>query len=113
MKREVFVAGSLRIETGRDWNGRFYICADSRCSLLCRSRKEVLQFAKWPTKTASGDSLRSWLSSLEAADAERECARRDPQPDSPLTDELLATGFGPECHELDESDPNHQTRTII
>jgi len=25
----------------------------------------------------------------------------------------LATGFGPEVHALDESDPNYQTRTVL
>ena len=108
MKRDVFVAGSLRVETARDWNGRYYICADSRAAVLRRSRKEVLSFAKWPSKTPSGDRLREWLDGFE----DHQTPPSDPQPESSLTDEHLATGFGPECH-LDETDPNHNTKTII
>jgi hypothetical protein len=40
----------------------------------------------------------------------RDEQRKPKQEDN--TEELLATGFGPECH-LDEADPNYMTRTVI
>jgi hypothetical protein len=45
---------------------------------------------------------------MEQLDADREASKVS----DGLTAEHVATGFGPECH-LDESDPNHKTRTII
>jgi hypothetical protein len=111
VKREVFESRGLRIETSRDWSGRFYIAWRPNVSMFFRDRKALTKWAGYPPKTATRDSLFSWLDSLEAADAVRETASRDPQPDSQLSDELLATGFGPEVF-LDESDPNHQTRSI-
>jgi hypothetical protein len=92
-------------------NGRYYIAYRPQVSMFFRDRKALTRWCAYPTKTATRDSLFSWLDSLEAADAVRETASRDPQPDSQLSDELLATGFGPEVF-LDESDPNYQTRTI-
>jgi hypothetical protein len=108
MKRDTFVAGGLRIETARDWDGRWFIAWKPHVSQYFRDPKVMLRWVAWPVKTPTGDSLRSWIASLTAADAER--ANRKAA--EPARDELLATGFGPECH-LDESDPNHNTRTII
>ena len=112
MKRERFEAKTLWIETSRDWNGRYWIAWKPDVSLYFRDCPAMVKWLSWPKGTPTRTSLDSWLDSLAAADAERESRSRDPQPDLPLTDELLATGFGPECH-LDESDPNHQTRTVI
>jgi hypothetical protein len=111
MKREAFETRGLKIETSRDWNGRYYIAWRPNVSMFFRERKALTRWCGYPVKTPSRDALFSWLDSLEAADAARETASRDPQPDSQLSDELLATGFGPEVF-LDESDPNHLTRTI-
>jgi len=57
---------------------------------------------------------------MEAIDQERVSKKAQPLTGGPLMEgkapnlsqELLATGFGPECHGLDESDPQFQTRTI-
>lgn len=108
------------IETGRDWNGRFYIAYSGGASVFIRDLKELRRFLKVPKGIPSRESLDSWLASLEAMDAER--AQKQHQPlssdtavkgsEPSLSQELLATGFGPECH-LDESDPNYSTRTII
>lgn len=102
------------IETGRDWNGRFYIAYSNGASLFIRDLKELRRFLKVPKGIASRESLDSWLASLEAMDKERE-AKREPhtQEGEGLSDELLATGFGPEVHALDESDPNFATKTVI
>jgi len=111
MKRETLhLPGGMSIETGKDWNGRYFICYAKNASVIVRTNKEVKQFLKLSIKTTSRDSLDSWLASLAAADESKT------QPNQPknqaLSEELLQTGFGPECH-LDESDPNHQTRTVI
>jgi len=45
---------------------------------------------------------------LESSDQQRQHPKADG-----LSPELLATGFGPEAHGLDESDPNYLTRTVI
>lgn len=108
MKRDAFQANGLRIETSRDWDGRWFICWRPHVSIHCRDRKAVLKFAAWPAKTPTGDALRSWLASMEQMDAEREAAKSG----DGLTPEHVATGFGPECH-LDETDPNYSTKTII
>jgi len=52
------------------------------------------------------ESLDSWLASLADMDA----ARQKPSPKEGLSDELLATGFGPEVHE--EEDPTANTKMI-
>lgn len=96
MKREVFEAKGLRIETSRDWNGRWFIAWKPHVSQAFRETKTLLRWVAWPVKTPTGDSLRSWLASLAAADDEREASRAEP-----AREEVLATGFGPECH-LDE-----------
>jgi len=108
MKRETLhLQGGLSIETGKDFNGRFFIAYAKNASVFIRDTKELKNFLRLPTKTPSRDSLDSWLASLAAHDS----STREPQQPA-LTDEHLATGFGPECH-LDESDPNHDTKTII
>ena len=72
MKRDAFQANGLRIETSRDWNGRWFACWKPNASIHCRDRKSVLRFAAWPPKTPTGDALRSWLTSMEQLDADRE-----------------------------------------
>jgi hypothetical protein len=69
-----------------------------------RDVKEMLRWIGWPRKTPTDEALRAWLADLAVADAKRQGNDEGPERDD-------ATGFGPEAH-LDESDPNHQTRTI-
>ena len=104
MKRDAFVAGGLRIETARDWDARWFVCWKPHVSIHCRSRKEVLKFAAWPVKTPTGDSLRSWLDSLEQMDQER-VTKKEKAEDPALSPELLATGWGPEVHLATEAEP--------
>lgn len=118
MKRETLhLPGGMSIETGKDFNGRFFIAYAKNASVFIRDAKELRSFLKLPIKTSSRESLDSWLASLEGFDKGKgaqpltsEAAAEQTSPS--LSQELLATGFGPECH-LDESDPNHNTRTII
>lgn len=90
------------VETYRDTNGRCYVAYSNGGSVFCRTEKELRQFLKIPKSIPMRGVLESWLESLQAADTERDESSRQ---------ELIATGFGPECH-LDESDPNYQTKTI-
>jgi len=109
MKRDTFQVTGLRIERQYDrWNGALFVAWKPNVSMCFRTRKELLKFCSWPAKTPTGDKLREWLNSFEVNETQVD----DPQPQSSLTEEHLTTGFGPGCH-LDETDPNHQTRTII
>jgi hypothetical protein len=121
MKRErLHLSVHTSIETGRDWNGRFYIVYSNNASVFLRCSKDVRKWLKLPSKIPSREAYDSWIASLEAADQERVSKKAQPLTSEPLMEgkspnlshELLATGFGPECH-LDESDPNHNTRTVI
>jgi hypothetical protein len=109
VKTERFhVPGALLVVAYNDrWNGLSYIAWKPDVSMHFRERKDLLRFCSWPTKTPTGDALRAWLNEVE-----QEAAPKDQPQETPLSSEALATGFGPECH-LDETDPNHQTRTII
>jgi hypothetical protein len=112
MKRErLHLSVHTSIETGRDWNGRFYIVYSNNASVFLRCPKEVRKWLKLPTKIPMREAYDSWIASLEAADAAR--GKKAEPVEEGLSEELLATGFGPEVHGLDESDPNHNTRTVI
>lgn len=107
MKTDLFTAPGLRIERRWDkWNGADFVAWKPHVSQGFATRKELLKFVAWPAKTPTGDRIREWLDSFEQKQDQA------PAPAAALSDELLATGFGPECH-LDEADPNHNTRTII
>ena len=121
MKRErLHLSRHQSIETYRDWNGRAYIACSSNASVLFRDVGELRRWLKLPKGIPSRESFDSWIASLEAADQERVSKRAEPltrellvEGASPsLSQELLQTGFGPECH-LDKSDPQFQTRTIL
>lgn len=116
MKRETFEAPGLRVERQWDrWNGALFIAWKPHVSMAFRERKLLLKFVAWPTKTPTGDRFREWLNSFEQQPNETEPLTSPPLvqgSEASLSQELLATGFGPECH-LDESDPNYQTRTVI
>jgi len=107
MKRETFAHPGIRIETWFD-GIRHYVCWKPHVSVFCANRKEVLRFMAWPPKTPTGDALRDWLTEIEERDAVRKTAIREPQPDLPLSDELLATGWGPETFDID----NDNTRMV-
>lgn len=108
MKSQRFQAPGLLVERQFDrWNGELFIAWKPHVSQAFRERKALLRFIAWPAKTPTGDALREWLKGF------------DPEPAPPaepagpaISPELAATGFGPECH-LDETDPNHNTRTVI
>jgi hypothetical protein len=106
MKADTFTAPGLLVTRQWDrWNGPLFIAWKPSVSMAFRERKALLKFVAWPAKTPTGDRFREWLASFEQQAPE-------PAPDaSELSQDLMATGFGPECH-LDETDPNYNTRTI-
>jgi hypothetical protein len=96
MKREVFNRPGIRITTWYD-GVRNFCCWKPGTSVFCANRKEVLRFMAWPPKTPTGDALRDWLTEIEESDAKR----AKPAEQQGLTPELLATGWGPETHDID------------
>jgi len=101
------------IETYRDWNGRAYIACSSSASMLFRDVAELRRWLKLPKGIASREALDSWIASLEAMDADRAIKREQLPKNEGLSEELMATGFGPEVHAIEESDPNFATKTVI
>ena len=111
MKRDRLAISRFQsVETYVDWSGRVFIAYSSGASVIVRDVKALRKFLGLALKTPSREALESWLVSLAAIDDERQT--RKTQQQTGLSKEVLETGFGPECH-LDESDPNHQTRTVI
>ena len=102
-KRDAFVAKGLRIETWRDFDGRAFVCWKPDVSIYCRTRKEVLRFAAWPSKTPTGDALRAQLDSWEAMDRERKGVVAEP-----VGDANVEGSFDPLAHDVD----NDNTRMI-
>lgn len=107
-KAAFFTGPTIRIESRRDHNGRLFIAWKPHVSMAFTDRKTLLRWLGWPIKTPTGDALRAWLDELESSDKGAK-----PKATDGLSAEHIATGFGPEVHGVDESDPNHQTRTII
>ena len=111
MKRDRLAISRFQsVETYVDFDGRVFIAYSSGASIIVRDVKALRKFLGLALKTPSREALESWLVSLAAIDDERQT--RKTQQQTGLSKEVLETGFGPECH-LDESDPNHQTRTVI
>ena len=95
------------IETSLDANGRYWIAYSNGASVFLRDTKELRRFLKLPRGIPSRERFDAWLQEIVSTS---DTARHDTS--TGPSKELLATGFGPECH-LDESDPNYATRTVI
>ncbi len=68
MRRErLHLPGGMSVETGQDWNGRFFIAYGKRASVFLRCEKELRRFLKLPLKTTSREALDSWLVSLQGS----------------------------------------------
>jgi hypothetical protein len=102
------------VETYRDAGcSRVYIAYSNNASALFCDVKALRKWLKLPKGVASRDSFDSWIASIEAADQQRAFnkagAIQDTSPS--LSQELLATGFGPKAFQDDE-DPTARTRMI-
>ena len=104
MKRErLHLQGGMSIETGPDWNGRYFVAYRKGTSMFFRDVKAMRKFLALPLKTASREALDSWLASLQAADEAKQAKREQPQaPDG--------TSFDPLAH---EEDPALSTKMVI
>jgi hypothetical protein len=78
-------------------NGRFFIAYDKGASVFLRCPNDVRRWLKLPAKIPMRESYDSWIASLEAADAKP----------SPNLLPIRSSG------ELDPSDPNYQSKTVI
>jgi hypothetical protein len=69
MKRErLHLSQTTTVETGKDWNGRFFIAYDKGASVFLRCPIAVRKWLKLPAKIPMRESYDSWIASLEAAD---------------------------------------------
>ncbi len=95
----LFVERSLR----KEGPSPVYVAWKPNTSRLFYDKTNLLKFCAWPKSLPTGQALRDWLDSFDD---------QLPAPNTHNHDRIVAEGFGPEAH-LDESDPNHQTKTVI
>ena len=108
MRRDALKLSSHQfVETGKDFNGRFFIAYSSGSSVFIRSATDLRRFLKIPKALPMRASLDAWLQELESSDQGVK-----PNPIDGLSAEHIATGFGPEVHGLDDSDPQFKTRMV-
>lgn len=109
MKRErLHLSAYQSIETGRDAGGRYWVAYSSGASMFFRDVKMLRRFLRLPVGIPSRASFDAWIASLDAADAAKGTAEV-----VPIGDANVEGSFDPLAHALDESDPNHNTRTTI
>lgn len=94
------------VETGLDWNHRYYIVYSNNASIFTRDLKELRRFLKIPKGVPSRDSLDSWLASLEAMDKER--VAKKVKLAEPVPHVAVDGSFDPLAHDVD----NDNTRMI-
>jgi len=130
MKPEVLhLSATCTVTTDIDTNGRWFITLSNGSTRFFRCPIAARKHLKLPLGIPSRSSYDAWIESLKAADAERASKRAGAQTptdtsvpltsetpiahaSSSLSQEHLATGFGPECH-ADEIDPTANTRMVI
>jgi hypothetical protein len=109
MKRDALrLSAHQFIETGKDWNGRYFIVYSSGASVFVREPAEMRRFLKIAKGLPMRESLESWLASLADMDA-----KRTAKVSEPIGDANVEGSFDPLAHGLDESDPNYATKTVI
>jgi len=89
------------IETGRDWNGRYFIAYSGGASVFIRDIAELRRFLKIPKSIPMRESLESWLTSLADMDAKRKAPE-------PVGDANVEGSFDPLAHDVD----NDNTKMI-
>ena len=107
------VPGSLKIERFRQREGPspvWIIWTPGTSRPVPGSDQEafraILKLAKWPASTPTGEKLRAWLAEWGYVRPQKKAKK------STVSEEVKATGFGPEAHALDESDPNYATKMV-
>ena len=95
-----------RVEGGFSFMDALHPDILQRGSRLLNTPLDVARQSRWPAATPVGEALRNWLAQHGLERPGKKA------PAAPAA--VVATGFGPECHEgLDASDPNYQTRVIL
>lgn len=64
----ISLGGGISVETGPDWNGRYFVACRNGASVFIRDPAQLRAFLKLPAKTPSREALDSWLVSLDAID---------------------------------------------
>lgn len=73
MKRDTLrLSMHQSVETGRDYNGRYFIAYSSGASIFVRDIADLRCFLKLPKALPMRESLDSWLASLSDQDASRQ-----------------------------------------
>jgi hypothetical protein len=103
MKRDSLrLSPTMSVETGLDWNGRYWIAYSSGASVFVRDVAELRRFLKAPKGIPMRESLESWLASLADMDAARGKAPE------PVGDANVEGSWDPQAHDVD----NDNTRMI-
>lgn len=106
MKRDTLrLSQHQHIETGKDWNGRFFIAYSGGASVFIRDITELRRFLKIPKSIAMRASLDSWLESLADMDAQKKGADSAPVPHA-----QVEGSFDPLAH---QDDPALSTKMVI
>lgn len=106
MRRQVLhLQGGMSVETSRDWTSRWFVAYKKGVSMFFRDVKSLKRFLALPVKTASRESLDSWLESLSGMDKDNEAPAPEPIPHN-----LVEGSFDPGAH---EEDPALSTKMVI
>jgi hypothetical protein len=95
----------MSVETGLDWNGRYWIAYSSGASVFIRDVAELRRFLKLPKGIPMRESLESWLASVADMDAKRKGAV-----ETPVGDANVEGSFDPLAH---EDDPALSSKMVI
>jgi hypothetical protein len=102
MKRDSLrLSPTMSVETGLDWNGRYWIAYSSGASIFIRDVAELRRFLKLPKGIPMRESLESWLASVADMDAKRKAPE-------PVGDANVEGSWDPQAHDVD----NDNTRMI-
>lgn len=101
-RREQFrLPGGIPIETGTDWNGRWFVGYSKGSSMGFTCPVALRRWLGLPLKTPSREAFDAWIATLEKADA----VKAESKPP-------VADSWGPEAH-ADEQDPALSTKMIV
>lgn len=96
------------IETGRDYNGRWYVAYSSGASVYLRDPLDLKRFLRIPKGLPMREVLEVWLAELSIADASRVGGVP-----AGVGDANVEGSFDPLAHALDDSDSQFNTKTVI
>lgn len=114
MKRDALrLSPHQTVETARDFNGRYWIAYSSGASVFVRDAAELRRFLKLPKSIPMRQALDSWLASLADQDASRQGAAVEHPGDANVEGSWDPLSHPQEQEQLDPSDPNYQTRTVV